>query len=452
MRILIVDDEERIRKAVSALMQEEGHETVLCDRGEDGLVQIRNGFYDLALLDVMLPGIDGLETLARIRELAPETDVLMMSGESSIAMAVKATHLGARNFFEKPINPDQILIEIHHIEEEKRLKKQVASLQTLVDDSEVMIGESEIMRQLKETISRIAPSEGRVLILGENGTGKEMVARSIHRQSARNNHLFVSLNCAAIPKELVESELFGNEKGAFTGAVRAKPGRFEQANKGTLFLDEIGDMSLDVQAKLLRVLQENEAVRVGGEKTYTFDVRVIAATNKDLETEISAGRFREDLYYRLNVLPIKVSPLRERSGDIPILARHFLSWFSDRSGKGKKIWGPGALEIMQQVDWPGNIRELRNFVERLHILCEGAEVSAAFVRESLPGSIADQTKQPAARNTTNESSLRERLARYEADILAETFRATDGNVSEMARRLQIDRANLHRKLKQIGLK
>lgn len=451
MRILIVDDDSRIRNAVSELMQEEGHETILCGSGEEGLKQVRRDQFDMAILDVMLPGIDGLETLSKIRELAPHIDVLMMSGESSITMAVKATHLGARNFFEKPINPDQVLIEISHIEEEKRLKRQVASLQTLVDDSEMMIGESTVMTRLKETISRVAPSDSRVLILGENGTGKEMVARSIHRQSERHEHLFVSLNCAAIPRELVESELFGYEKGAFTGAVRAKPGRFEQADKGTLFLDEIGDMNLDVQAKLLRVLQENEAVRVGGEKSYRFDVRVLAATNKDLELEISEGRFREDLYYRLNVLPVHVAPLRERTGDIQRLAKHYLNWFSERSGKGKKVWGEGALEIMQQYDWPGNVRELRNFVERLHILCEGVEVPSQFVKDSLPASTANRTV-PVVQKNIDERSLRERLASYENDILREAYNQTDGNVSEMARRLQIDRANLHRKLKQIGLK
>ncbi len=450
MNILIVDDDAKIRNAVSTLLRDEGYAVDVYGRGEDGAAEITSKPYEIAILDVMLPGIDGLETLSRIRKQSPQTAVLMMSGQSSIATAVKATQLGARNFFEKPVNPEQLLLEIQHISEERRLRNQVASLQSLLHEDEQMIGSSPAMRELREIIAQIAPSDGRVLIFGENGTGKELVSISIHAQSARRDQAFVSLNCAAIPKDLVESELFGYEKGAFTGAVKAKPGRFEQADGGTLFLDEIGDMNLDVQAKLLRVLAENEAVRVGGQKPYRFDVRIVAATNKNLQTEIESGRFREDLYYRLNVIPIHVLPLRERLEDVPQLADHFLTAFAMRSGKGVRTWGHGSREILKTYHWPGNIRELRNFVERLLILSGEPVLKADFVRRHLPN--AAETATPAPFSSSDSDSLKDRLWQYETAILRTVFRETEGNVSEMARRLKIDRANLHRKLKAHGIK
>jgi len=449
VRILIVDDDRRIRTALSALFTEEGYETDVCASGEEGIAQIQEGAYDLVILDMVLPGMDGIETLSGIREHASGTDVIMMSGQSSIAMAVKATRMGARNFFEKPVNPEQLLLEIRHVCEEKRLRTQVDRLRSLVEEDACLVGDSPVMRRLREMIAQIAPADARVLITGENGTGKELVARALHGGNPRRDQPFVGLNCAAIPRDLVESELFGSEKGAFTGAAASRPGRFEQADGGTLFLDEIGDMSPDVQAKLLRVLEENEALRVGGRQPYRFDVRVLAATNKDLESEIRDGRFREDLYYRLNVIPLRVPALRERTEDIPRLAAHFLDSLSKRSGKGMRRWGEGALDLLAARSWPGNVRELRNVVERLFILSPDPVIGADFVRLHLPDApgAASQESLP-----DGEASLKDRVQNYESAILRACYRETGGNVSKMARRLRVERAHLHRKLKAHGIR
>jgi len=406
--------------------------------------------WDVFLFDVMLPGMDGLELLAKIRQKVSQADVLMMSGHSRIATAIQATRLGAHNFFEKPINPEKLLIELRHLEEQKELKRQVASLQELVGTSDELIGESKPMQQLKALIAKAAPSEGRVLISGENGTGKELVARAIHAGSSRHDQFFISLNCAAIPRELVESELFGHEKGAFTGAVQNKSGRFENADGGTLFLDEIGDMSLDVQAKLLRVLQENEAVRVGGNTPYHFDVRIIAATNKNLEQRISEGSFREDLYYRLNVIPIHVISLRERTADIPLLATYFLQWFGERTGKGMKQFDSGVLEMLQSYTWPGNVRELRNFIERLIILHDGDRILQSDISALLPRQILQVSSTQSLKNHSDEP-FRDQVQRFEKELLSCMHHDTNGNISEMARRLHMDRSNLHRKLTQYDI-
>ncbi len=405
----------------------------------------------MVFLDVILPGMDGLETLKKIRETVPRIKVLMMSGQADLSMAVRATKLGAHNFFEKPLNPDQVLLTLKHLQEQRNLEKRVAALENLVGKEGEMIGESGPMRRLKESILKAAPTEGRVLIYGENGTGKELVARSIHRFSLRNQSSFISLNCAALPKDLVESELFGYEKGAFTGAVRRKSGRFEEAEGGTLFLDEVGDMGLDTQAKLLRVLEENEAIRVGGETPYRFDVRIIAATNKHIEEEIETGRFREDLYYRLNVVPLTVPPLRERLSDIPLLASHFIRLICERMGKAVKHWEGGAIDALARYTWPGNVRELRNFVERLVIMSEADTVGVEDVLTILPR----QYELPAAQTQEVEEttlSLKQKLTRYEEEILRRGYAAVEGNVSQLARNLKIDRANLHRKLKSYGIK
>jgi len=452
MQILIVDDEPRIRSSLEGLLQEEGYSVRSCGTGEKAVETLRNKSVDVVLLDVVLPGIDGLETLKRIREHNPSMKVLMMSGQSDLNTAVKATKLGGYNFFQKPLNPDQLLLELKNIADQMILGRKVNSLETLVGREEKMVGHSPAMLKLQEAVERAAPSEGRVLIFGENGTGKELVAKAIHRKSARKASAFVSLNCAALPQDLVESELFGYEKGAFTGAVRKKPGRFEMADGGSLFLDEIGDMGLETQAKLLRVLQENEAVRVGGNTPYKFDVRIISATNKNLMMEIEEGRFREDLFYRLKVIPLDVPPLRNRKEDIPLLAQYFLRQICEKTGKGMKRWAGRALKILQHYPWPGNVRELRNLVERLVIMSGGETIDEQEVMDVLPFSPSPSFSKREIPLEGEALSLRKMVEEFERDVLVEGYREAGGNVSKLARKLKIDRANLHRKLKTYGIK
>ncbi len=451
MRILIVDDEVRIRSSLRGLLKDEGYAVEECESGEGSVERLQGKGFDVVLLDVVLPGMDGLETLEHIRRIAPRTRVLMMSGRSDLSTAVRATKLGASNFFEKPLNPDQVLMELKSIADQMTLEQRVASLENLVDREEEIIGDSPVLRRLREAIARAAPSEGRVLIFGENGTGKELVARAIHRVSDRRHRPFVSLNCAAIPKDLVESELFGYEKGAFTGAVRRKSGRFEVADGGTLFLDEVGDMGLETQAKLLRVLQENEALRLGGDTPYTFDVRIITATNKNLTEEIKGDRFREDLFYRLNVIPLEIPPLRERREDIPVLSHHFLRKICEKTGKGMKEWGKEALEVLGTYGWPGNVRELRNFVERLVIMSEGRVIEVKEVVEALPVRFPPSLER-SVRCEEEGLPLRKMVERFERGVLVQGYREVGGNVSKLARKLKTDRANLHRKLKSYGIK
>ncbi|HHS13628.1 MAG TPA: sigma-54-dependent Fis family transcriptional regulator [bacterium] len=445
MNILIIDDEPRIRTALSGLLEDEGHRVVSCETGEDGLAVLRQKTMDLIFLDVMLPGMDGLAVLKSL--LDSSVRIFMISGKSDLSTAVEATRLGAHDFFEKPLNPDRILLAVKNLEKQLALEMRLTSLESDLETHE-MIGESPLMIRLREAVARAAPSNGRVLITGENGTGKELVARAVHRGSHRRNQSFITLNCAALPQSLVESELFGYEKGAFTGALKQKPGRFESADKGTLFLDEVGDMALETQAKLLRVLEAGEAVRLGGTAPYGFDVRIIAATNKDPAEEIKKGRFREDLFYRLNVIPLQVPPLRERLEDVPLLAGYYLDYFGRRTGRGLKEFGEGALQALQKYEWPGNVRELKNFIERLIIMGEGRVIEAGQVRSMLPesGTFADRIKrEPDSR------SFREQVADFEREILADAYQRVRGNVSAMARALKMDRANLYRKLKQYGI-
>ncbi len=450
MRILVVDDEQQICSSLTGLFADEGYTVKSCTTGEEGVKLFQNERFDVVLLDVVLPGMDGIETLKSLREISPRTKVLMMSGQADLSTAVRATKLGAHNFFEKPLNPEQILLELKNLKDQIALEQRVVSLESLHGWEEEMIGNSPPMRNLKKAILKAAPSDGRVFIFGESGTGKELVARAIHRESTRRNYPFVSLNCAALPRDLVESELFGYEKGAFTGAVQRKEGRFETANGGTLFLDEVGDMNLETQAKLLRVLEENEAVRVGGNKPYHFDVRVISATNKNLEKEIEQGHFREDLFYRLNVIPLEVPPLRERKEDIPLLAHYFLQQICQRTGKGMKQWRRGAIDIFQSYSWPGNVRELRNLVERLIIMNEGEIIKAEEVEKILHAS--SQNFQKKNIPALGSLSLKEMMTNFEKEIIERGYQEVGGNVSKLARKLQIDRANLHRKLKFYGIK
>lgn len=451
LRVLIIDDDSRIRASLSSLLEEEGYTTLSCSNGEKGLNIVSDEKIDIVLLDVILPGISGIETLKELKKMDPQIKVLMISGQSDFNTAVQATKLGAYNFFEKPLNPDTILLDLKNITKQIFMERKLSDYEdhTVIEDE--IVGKSPAINALIKTISKTAPSDGRVLIYGENGTGKELVAKALHQQSRRTRGPFVSLNCAAFPKELIESELFGYQKGAFTGAVKNKPGKFEIADQGTLFLDEIGDMSLETQAKLLRVLEENEAVRLGSNKTYSFDVRVISATNKDLNELISNGSFREDLYYRLNVIPIQVPPLRERNSDISLLADYFLKQICASSGRRVLKWEKGTLELLQLYNWPGNVRELKNFVERLVILSEGDQITEEQVRENLPGEMKGGAEQDFQADI-KEKSLKDLINEFEKKVLLKGFRQTQGNVSQLSRMLKVDRANLHRKLKKYKIK
>ncbi len=446
MKILAVDDDPGILDALHRLLEKEGHSVVLCRDGAEAQAALEENGFDVMFCDLMMPVMDGLQTLEVARRLQPDLTVIMISGHADIPAAVQATKLGAYDFMEKPLNPERVLLELEKIAARRRAEAEMASLKSRLDLEEEMVGSSPAMQQLRELIARVAPTDGRVLIYGENGSGKEPAAREIHRLSGRSGR-FVQLNCAALPKELIESELFGYEKGAFTGAVRRKSGLIEEAEGGTLLLDEVGDMSPETQAKLLRVLQENEFTPIGSTKPVRFNVRIISATNKRLEEEIECGRFRRDLYYRLNVIPITVPPLRERAGDIPELAEHFFRLYALRNGKRVKRLKPAALQRLMLYSWPGNVRELRNVMERLCILIADDEIDEEHVQLVLG------TAAPKARSVVlSDAPLREQVEAYERRLIEEALQRCNGNVSRTAQMLRTDRANLHKKLKQYGLK
>jgi len=447
--MLVVDDDRAICEALAGLLRDEGHEVVCVYDGEAALDLARRDTFDAILLDVFLPGMDGLQVLEKLRTGNASAEVVMISGQADLSTAVRATRLGAYDFLEKPLNPERVILVVRHIEEKRRLRRQMEALRRAAGLEEELVAVSEPMRALLEQVDRAAPSDGRILIMGENGTGKELIARRIHRLSRRSAGPFVRVNCAAVPSTLIESELFGYRRGAFTGATKDKRGLIEEANGGTLFLDEVGDMALETQAKLLRVLQENEFLPLGDTKPRRFDARVIAATNKDLAREMEAGRFREDLFYRLNVIPLYVPPLRERKEDIPALVDHFVQSYAQRNGQPPKQFTPEAVEVLLEYDWPGNVRELRNFVERMQIMCAGPEVGVDEVTAALP--VGAGTVERPASTSGGSGSLRERLRRYERRILAEELRRAGGNISVAARRLKMDRANLSKKLKAYGL-
>ena len=381
--ILIVDDESGVRASLAGILGDEGYLVQAVESGEACLQALEGRRYDLLLLDVWLPKMDGLETLARVRTLDPDVPVIVISGHGTIETAVKAVRMGAQDFVEKPLSLEKTLLVVKNALRQRRLESENRALKQQVEQRYAMVGESAAIRALRGDIAQAAPSNGRVLIFGENGTGKELVARAIHAQSLRASGPFVEVNCAAIPEELIESELFGHTRGAFTGALTAKKGKFELADGGTLFLDEIGDMTLKTQAKVLRVLQEQRLEPVGGTGSVTVDVRVIAATNKNLEEEIRRGAFREDLFFRLNVIPFHVPPLRERREDIPLLARHFMAALSAEYGRRPKELAPEALELLAALPWPGNVRELRNIIERLVIMTPGDRIEARHLPPSL---------------------------------------------------------------------
>lgn len=451
-KILVVDDEDSIRASLAGILEDEGFRVLFANDGTTALDAVRKELPDLVLLDIWMPRMDGIETLRLLKEQYPGLLIVMMSGHGTIETAVKSTKMGAYDFIEKPISLEKLLVTIRNALALQRLRDENENLRDLAFHDRQMTGASPVMLKLQEQIRLVAPSNASVLITGENGTGKELVARSIHFYSQRKDRPFVEINCAAIPEELIESELFGHEKGAFTGAVAQKKGKFDQADGGTLFLDEIGDMSLKTQAKVLRILQERKFERVGGTRTIEVDVRIIAATNKILEEAIKAGTFREDLFYRLNVVPFHVPPLRERREDIPLLVDHFLEMFCQREGLERKAVAPEALALLQNCPWPGNVRELKNLVERLVIMTPGGLITAGNLPDYLVhGQIAGEPGMGRLEAVLELGTLREAREEFEREFILQKLEENNWNISKTAEAIELERSNLHRKLKSYGI-
>ncbi|HYW11536.1 MAG TPA: sigma-54 dependent transcriptional regulator [Longimicrobium sp.] len=449
--VLIVDDEPNIRRMLGSLLRAEGYRTREAGSALGALSEVQSEEPDAVLMDLYMEGGEtGLDALPRLREAAPDLPVIMMSGRASLSDAVKATRLGAFHFIEKPLTPEAVLLTLGSALELRKARELNRSLMEELGDPDEMVGRSPDVDKVRQMIERVAPTDARVLITGESGTGKEVAASAIHRQSRRAAGPFIKLNCAAIPRDLVESEMFGHEKGAFTGAHDRRRGRFELASGGTLFLDEIGDLSMDAQAKLLRALEGGEIERVGGTEPIQVDVRILAATNKDLRAEVTAGKFREDLFFRLHVIPLHLAPLRERPGDVPLLVEHFLRRNQRRHGLKPPRLGPPAMEALSRHSWPGNIRELANILERIGILHAGAEVGAAEIRAVLAGNGPLPVEAPAYRED-DDRSLTDRLDEYERQLLLGALESADGNVAEAARKLQTDRANLYRRMRRLDV-
>jgi two-component system nitrogen regulation response regulator NtrX len=448
-RVLIVDDEPGIRQAVKQVLEYEGMEVRAAGSGGEAITVYPDFRPHVVFLDVKMAGLDGLETLNRLRDLDPGAVIVMISGHGTIATAVQATQRGAFDFLEKPLDSDRLLVTVRKAAEHADLVGENLRLREAVSRRHAMVGTSPALESTRELIRRVGPTSARVLITGDNGTGKELEARALHEASPRRGKAFIEVNCAAIPGELIESELFGHMKGSFTGAFADRAGKFEQADGGTLFVDEVGDMSLAAQAKLLRVLQEGVVTRIGGAKAIEVDVRVLAATNKDLSEEIAETRFREDLLYRLNVVEIHVPPLEERRGDIPDLVAHFTSQIAAGTGATARGFSAEAVQRLQRRNWPGNVRELRNAVERLLILSPGREVAAADVDRILPAEGDDlYTGAEPDGGHTFESFKQD----AERGFLAQQLREHDWNVSETARALKMPRSNLYKKIERYGLK
>ncbi len=443
--ILVVDDEPLIRQSLSGVLEDEGYSVQAVESGETCLEEISRNCYDLVLLDIWLPGMDGLETLERIaqRPLAERPAVVMISGHGTIETAVRATKLGAFDFLEKPLTIDKVTVVVKNAIRQRRLELEVERLRDDYGRAPRIIGESVPMKALRQQLALMAGTNGRVLIFGESGTGKELVARAIHAMSPRAREPFVDVNCAAIPEDLIESELFGHRKGSFPGAAEDKVGKFQKADGGTLFLDEVGDMSLKTQAKVLRTLDEQKFEPVGAHHAVQVDVRVIAATNKDLEKEMEQGNFREDLYYRLNVIPFYVPPLRDRIEDVPLLADHFLREFTTAYGRRPKELTPAAYELLMSYRWPGNVRELRNLMERIVIMNPQTRIDARHV--PLPLS------RGAGRRPSGSASLQEVREAAEREYIMKKLEETGGNVSRAAELLGLERSNLYRKMKALGI-
>jgi DNA-binding NtrC family response regulator len=449
--ILVVDDERNIRRTLRMVLETEGYAVAEAETAEEALKLLEAEPVDVGVFDVKLPGIDGLALLARARELWRDLPVIVISGHAETPDVVEAMKRGAVDFFSKPVDRERVVVSVRNALARRTLEEKVQSLSSRERRfSDEMLGESPAMRRLREAIAKVAPTSGRVLVLGESGTGKELVAQEIHRQSKRAQGPFVKVNCAAIPTELIESELFGHEKGSFSGAAARRRGQFEVAHGGTLFLDEIGDMSLSAQAKVLRALQTGEVVRVGSEKAFTVDVRVVAATNKDLEDEVRAGTFREDLFFRLNVVPLTAPPLRERLEDVPMLAERFLQLAVRENGLRPKPIEVEVLERLKQYRWPGNVRELRNVCERMAIM-SGDRITSADVPDYVGPRAAPGPAGAGDLSRYGEVPLRELRELVERDYILKKLEEHDWNITQAAQALGIERTNLHKKMKQHGL-
>jgi two-component system, NtrC family, nitrogen regulation response regulator NtrX len=443
--ILVVDDEADIRKSLRGVLEDEGYKVATAESGEACLDILKTRSFDVVLLDIWLPGIDGLETLEKIKEHLDPPEAIIISGHGTIETAVKATKLGAFDFLEKPLSLERTLILIKNAMQARKLRGDNLEYRKQLESRSVIVGESVPTKALRQQIAVMAPTNGRVLIYGESGTGKELVARAIHNQSLRRENLFTEVNCAAIPEDFIEAELFGFRNSAGPGGASEKTGTFERADGGTLFLDEVGDMSLKTQSKVLRTLDEQRFTPVGAEEPITVDVRVIASTNKNLEVQIGDGNFREDLFYRLNVIPFYVPPLRDRLEDIPLLVRHFLKEFSSNYSRRTREVNDDALDVLRKYSWPGNVRELRNVIERIVIMNPAA---AKIERKHLPPLVYREGRRAA---TPEFSSLHQARAAYERDFILRKLEESKGNVSRAAEILGMERSHLYRKMKALGL-
>jgi len=451
-KILVIDDETSILDSLAGILTDEGFKPLCVASAEEGLELLKSEAVDLVLLDIWMPGMDGIEALKLIKAEHPELQVIMISGHGTIETAVQATKIGAFDFIEKPLSYDKILLAINNGLRFSSLETENLILRQKTERKPSLTGNSPAIQELKEQIERVAPTDAWVLIRGEHGTGKELVAQTIHRLSSRSNKPMVEVNCAAIPEELIESELFGHEKGSFTGAQTSKRGKFDQADGGMLFLDEIGDMSMKTQAKILRILQEQTFERVGGNQTIQVDARVLAATNKNLEEEIDAGNFRADLFWRLNVVPINLPLLRERTEDIPLLVEDFVEDFS-RKGLGRKSFTKDALVIMKTHTWPGNVRELRNFVERLVIMCPDDDINGRIVEQYLHQAPGTPVTMPdsSALAPYRVTRFKEAKQAFEREYLKSKLQENNGNISQTAEILGLERSHLHKKIKTLDI-
>lgn len=452
MELLVVDDEGNIRRMLRSLLESEGYVVREADSGEAAVRAVREAPPEVVLLDLALPGMDGLETLPLLQEEVPGMPVVMMSGQATLSDAVKATRLGAFHFIEKPLTPEAVLLTVRGALEVSRARDLTRALQDELGPGAELVGESAAIGRVRDLIRRVAPTDARVLITGESGTGKELAAVALHGLSARRDGPFVRVNSAAIPRDLVESEMFGHERGAFTGATDRQRGRFELAHRGTLFLDEVADLGPEAQAKLLRALEAGVVERVGGAGPVEVDVRVVAATNRDLRERVEEGAFREDLLFRLEVVPIHMPPLRDRLEDVPLLVEHARDRLRRRHGLAVARLEPDAVARLQEHLWPGNVRELLNILERLAILCAGRRIRAADVQSVLPGSGATDGHLPHTFLPDDDRPLRDRLDDYERTLIAGALEAADGNMAGAGRLLRTDRANLYRRMRRLGLR
>jgi two-component system nitrogen regulation response regulator NtrX len=450
--VLVVDDEEGIRNALQGILEDEGYRVILANDGLDALTQLQLEIPDLVLLDIWMPRLDGMEALGRMKELFPDLAIVMISGHGTIETAVKSTKLGAFDFIEKPLSLEKVLVTVHNAIGMSRLQQENAALRGLMAERFEVVGESEAARLLREQIRIVAPTSASILIFGENGTGREAVAHEIHRYSSRHDKPFIVINCASIPEELLESEIFGHEKGAFVGANSQRKGKLDFADEGTLFLEEIGELPLNAQHKLQRVIEEQKFERMGGNRSIDVDVRIMTSTSSSLEETIKAGTFSASLYYRLNVVPFDLLPLRERKVDIPALVEHFLEQFCRREMRERKSIEPAAIDIMQRYDWPGNIRELRNIMERLVIMTPGRIISVEQLPEMLlEGSTYRHRFAEEAELASDNQSLREAREDFEREFIIQKLDENDWNVTRTAEAIELERSNLHRKIKSYGI-